>query len=179
MNTDVLLALNHLAGHSMVFDAVVVFCAKYLVIITGVAALAAVGLTLWRRQWRAVVMVSCNLLVTILILGIVSHVFFEQRPFTTHQLVQLIPHTADNSFPSDHATGAMALALSVLVFTRYRWLGWILVGCAVVIGLARIVAGVHYPGDIGGGFAVALVGAGLVYLAGRLATRPDKLQTGT
>ena len=54
------------------------------------------------------------------------------------------------AFPSSHAT--VFAALGMAIYLRDKKAGrWFLAG-AVVIGLARIVAGVHYPLDILAGF---------------------------
>jgi membrane-associated phospholipid phosphatase len=60
----------------------------------------------------------------------------------------LIPHPTDNSFPSGHALFTGALLIGAL---RYMCRGWIItslviLGCITLI--ARVIGGVHYPGDI-------------------------------
>jgi undecaprenyl-diphosphatase len=59
----------------------------------------------------------------------------------------------DGSFPSQHT--ALAFALSTTVFLHDRRVGWIFMISALLIGIARVLANVHYPVDILGG---ALIG---------------------
>ncbi len=75
------------------------------------------------------------------------------------------------SFPSGHATGAMALygfitfALLVM-YPKYRTLTLAL-GSIVIfsIGMSRIYLGVHYPSDVLGGY---LLGALWIFIAARV-----------
>jgi undecaprenyl-diphosphatase len=89
------------------------------------------------------------------------------RPFADHpkQTVLLVHHGADNSFPSDHASVAFAVAFAVLMF--HRRLGVVLVVVAVGVGLDRILVGVHYPLDVGAGVFVGLGAALVVTIPGR------------
>ena len=60
--------------------------------------------------------------------------------------------------PSDHATAAFAIAFAVGVFLHRRW-GAALTVVAVVIGMARVWVGLHYPGDILAGAVIAALAA--------------------
>ena len=75
------------------------------------------------------------------------------RPFLVlpaHLLVTSPPR--DPSFPSDHAAVASAIAVALCRVAA----GWGPLGLlgAVIIGVSRVVVGVHYPSDIVGGMAV-------------------------
>lgn len=86
----------------------------------------------------------------------------EARPFTAHPQVRpLIPAHPDQSFPSDHATAAFAVALVVLAFLSRR-VGVLLLICAALIAFSRVYVGVHYPGDVLGSMLVAMLGVGAV-----------------
>lgn len=62
----------------------------------------------------------------------------------------LIPCGGKHSFPSSHASNSFAVAITLAYFyRRYAGLGLAL---AFLVGLSRIVVGVHYPGDVLGGF---------------------------
>ena len=61
-----------------------------------------------------------------------------------------------NSFPSNHAANAAAAA--VILGWRFRRRSWIGGGMAAVIGYSRVYLGVHYPGDVVGGW---ILGSGL------------------
>ncbi len=69
------------------------------------------------------------------------------------------------SFPSTHASNHMTIACSIIFagifkskYIDYLWIIW-----AVIIGIAQIYVGVHYPSDIVGGFIFGFVVAVLNY----------------
>lgn len=78
------------------------------------------------------------------------------RPFVD---LGIIPLRLEDgfSFPSQHM--AVFTALSVALFLINKKVGFVFLIIAILIGLSRIVVGVHYPLDILGGlFVGALVG---------------------
>jgi undecaprenyl-diphosphatase len=68
-----------------------------------------------------------------------------------------IARSADSSFPSDHATAAFAIAVALLL--RHRKAGWLALGMAVVLSVARVAVGTHYPSDVVAGAAVGTLAA--------------------
>jgi undecaprenyl-diphosphatase len=161
-------AINDLSGHSSLLDDLMSFAARDLIFV----AFALFGLRMVpvvrSRDWGRMLRVAATLGLAFILGLAASQVYAEQRPFTTHHDIhRLISHAAGQSFPSDHATAAFALGFAMLVFVSRTW-GLVLLGLAVVIGLARIYTGVHYPGDILGSLAVVLLALGIVELARRV-----------
>jgi undecaprenyl-diphosphatase len=66
------------------------------------------------------------------------------------------------SFPSGHACAIMAVAYVLALALPV--IGWLLLPLAVVVGASRVVLGVHYPGDVLVGQAIAIVTAHLLPL---------------
>ena len=98
---------------------------------------------------------------------VASQLWYHARPFVGHPraTVLLVHHAADNSFPSDHASVAFAVAFAVFAF---HWrLGVLLVLGAVGVAVDRIFVGVHYPVDVAASVLVASASAALVTTAGR------------
>jgi undecaprenyl-diphosphatase len=68
------------------------------------------------------------------------------------------------SFPSGHACAAMSVAFAyAIVFPALAWPIGVL---AVLVGLSRVRLGVHYPGDVLAGWALA-IGTGVLVHAWR------------
>jgi undecaprenyl-diphosphatase len=68
-----------------------------------------------------------------------------------------IPHAADSSFPSDHATVFAAIGLT-LVFANIRSVaGWATLVLGACVAWARIYLGVHFPLDMVGAVVVVSV----------------------
>jgi len=92
----------------------------------------------------------------LLINVLLGALWFHDRPFVDHprQTLLLVHHAADNSFPSDHASLAFAIAFAVIAF--HRRLGLLLFLGAACIGADRIFVGVHYPLEVLASLFVAL-----------------------
>lgn len=79
------------------------------------------------------------------------------RPFhVSEAIVPLIAHPSSFSFPSGHTSGSLTAAFA-LYKTMPKKVGIPAVILASLIGLSRIYVGVHYPTDVLGGLAVAIV----------------------
>lgn len=171
MNYQLMHAINSLSGHSGTLDTFMVFCAKYLIYVL-FAGLAVAAMPFLRaRRWYTLACAAMALLGTFVLGLLASAVLTEPRPFSTHAGVRVLtPHDPGQSFPSDHATAAFAIAFVLLAYADRRW-GLLALGAAVLLGFARVYAGVHYPGDIAGAAVLAAVAVGAVVLATRRSPR--------
>jgi len=167
MNTDIFLTINSWVGVSPLIDTLMIFCAQWLIYILFATAIGCIGYAAYKKQWRSVVLCAVTLVASFAILLVLSKLFVSDRPFVNHTITQLLPHAANQSFPSDHATASFTLALAVLVFTRFKTIGWLLLLVAATVGFARIYTGVHYPLDVIGGLGTALVGTGLALIVAK------------
>lgn len=163
MNTSLLLTINGWAGKHHFLDTLMVFFAKDLVYILFATVAICMGYLLYKRQWRPVAYFAATLVVSFIFLQIAAHIYVDNRPFVDHHLVQLVAHAPGKSFPSDHTTVATAIAMGTLLFTRFKKIGWLFLGGAVVIGFARIFCGIHYPVDIAGGLLTGITGGFAVF----------------
>lgn len=77
------------------------------------------------------------------------------RPYEVHQDVWLTGIPLDRfSFPSGHTLHAAAFTAVALAY--YPMLAWLLVPFAVMVGMSRVVLGLHYPSDVLAGAAIGL-----------------------
>ncbi|MDN7134934.1 phosphatase PAP2 family protein [Pseudidiomarina terrestris] len=82
------------------------------------------------------------------------------RPYQTLSITSVIQAHDQFSFPSGHTTAAFlfaGIASSFYPAWTPIWIIW-----ASMVGISRVLLGVHYPGDIGAG---AILGTTLAYLA--------------
>lgn len=120
------------------------------------AMIAAAAWLLWQKRMRAGLVMLVFPSVAGATSSILKQLYARPRP-------DIVPHLdsfSNLSFPSGHATNAVAILLlaALLIPARRRglWIALALSG-AVTIGLSRALLGVHWPSDILGGW---LWGAG-------------------
>lgn len=97
---------------------------------------------------------------------IIKQSFPSYRPFVTDghtPLTLTIPGINDGSFPSGHTAAAFGLASSLWLHKRKT--GWLYLFLALAVGVARVLAYVHYPVDILGG---ALLGILIAFVLEKL-----------
>ncbi len=170
MNPDWALfqVLNGLAGRSPIFDGAIRFLMNDYALTT---ALSALLVALWFRgrtpeereadQAAAVYTIVALLLASAVVKGL-NLLFFRLRPFTAHDGVTLLfYHPSDSSLPSNSVTVAFVFAMGAL--RRSRTLGLLGIACGTLLGLSRVIGGVHYPLDVIAGAALASAMVALVW----------------
>ncbi len=75
-----------------------------------------------------------------------------RRPFEKFNIESLLPHKRGNSFPSNHSTSAMVLAISIGYIFKFLLIPLIIL--AIIAGILRIMCGLHYPIDVFFGFFI-------------------------
>lgn len=163
MNYQLFKIINSFAGRIDWFDDIMEIFAQDIVWL-----LLALLATLWiigtKEDQRSVFYACLSAGIALLLASLlISPEVNQARPFVSHTVHQLIPHSADPSFPSDHSTLAFSLAFSVLFINR-KW-GLAAFGLACLTGAARVYVGVHYPGDIIGAGALSFVICMSVFLS--------------
>jgi undecaprenyl-diphosphatase len=93
---------------------------------------------------------------------VISHAYERTRPYVHHFHHLFVARSHDPSFPSDHATGAFAIAAAV--FLRNRVAGTVALLLAVLVSVGRVAVGTHYPSDVLGGAAIGIAAALLLFL---------------
>jgi undecaprenyl-diphosphatase len=95
---------------------------------------------------------------------VISHLWDRPRPYVAHptEAHLFIAPSPDPSFPSDHATAAFAIAFAIGL--RHRAAGAIALVMAVVVSVARVAVGTHYPSDVLGGAVLGALAAIVFWL---------------
>ena len=164
LDIGILFSLNSIAGRTAPLDGVIVFVAHYLPYVLPLILLVLVVRAGISSQEKITIVIATILSVVIargLLTELIRAVYHRPRPFLTHDIVQLLPETS-YSFPSGHATFFFAFA-GALYFYNKRWGIWFGIA-ALLIGIARVMSGVHYPSDIIAGALIGILTAWAVVL---------------
>ena len=163
MNDTIFYFFYNLAHRSELLDKVIVFFADtfpYIVIFLAFLFLifhhdvlpSKNPLKEFIKKWKEILLVFFSGITAWVLAYLLKYLFHTASPFDLFFNVHsLFPETG-YAFPSGHATFFMALA--VALFFSHRKVGYLFIFFALLIGIARIVAGVHFPGDILGGFVL-------------------------
>jgi undecaprenyl-diphosphatase len=157
MDYDVVHALDRFSGHHPTFEHAV---KAYVTASEPIFIAIVVLLFLWigsRYRWiarAAAVSAALSAGIALLIAHFVAQAVDRPRPFIAHPgtIHDFLSHAADASFPSDHATGAFAIAMAVFLWRR-RW-GAVLFVLAIALSIGRVFLGVHYLSDVLAGAAL-------------------------
>src|SRR5215468_5680993 len=132
-----------------------------------VVGAAAVVLAI-RRQWRLAVYLLVTGAGALVLDPVLKSLVGRLRPVVAHP----IAHGIGNSFPSGHALGSIvcygAVLLVFLPAARGRWRTvfiTVITALVALIGISRILLGVHYLSDVVGAWAVGIAWLGLTAFA--------------
>ncbi len=133
----------------------IIFSAKYLYLIEIVLAVTYFFLQSISRRKSIIILSVLFLPLAFIVAWVISAFYFDPRPFVVGNFVPLIPHAPDNGFPSDHMLLTSALASILFVYNKkIGTLAWII---AIIVGVARVYAGIHHLTDIVGGAVIVVV----------------------
>jgi len=88
--------------------------------------------------------------------GIVKLIFKSPRPYWVDKRVVPIAQERSFGLPSGHAMNAASLWGQISREFQKRWLTWVCIAMIVLIGLSRVVLGVHYTFDVAVGWVLGL-----------------------
>lgn len=170
MNNTIFFFFYNLAHQSAFFDKLIIFLAVYFPFV--VVFLAGIFLIMHHEVFRSkepfkvflqkkkeILSVFFSSFLAYLVAVILKLLIHTPRPFVLFGNIQALFNETGYAFPSGHATFFTALAVSI--FFTHKKAGYVFMIFALLIGCARITAGVHFPVDILGGF---IFGALIAYL---------------
>ena len=142
-------------------NSIIVFCAQYLfllvILIIGVAWLKHPKADRW-RFFASVIVAGA---IAFVLSRIAGKLYYDPRPFVVEHVKPLFPHIADNGFPSDHAL--LTGTLTAITYFFNKKAATLMLVPTVIIGAARVLAKVHSPLDIGGGWVFGIIGSVAAY----------------
>lgn len=153
-NQQIFNAVHSLAGKSRLFDILAIFLADYLGYLLILAALYLIFVHKKNTsRYQIFLFIALSLIISRgLLTEIIRYFIFQPRPFISLSFNPLVSSSVNSSFPSGHAAFYFTLAFSLFNIDR-RWSLMLAVG-ALLMGIARIFAGVHWPFDVIGGLLV-------------------------
>lgn len=161
-------------------DILIVFLAKYLIWIVFAVSIILIGYDVFKtKNWRAFGFIILAALTAVLASQIFHLIPVEvYRPYQLMGTSPLIEPSVDSPFPSDHVTFAFTAAFAVILMTRYRKIGLVVLLAAFGVLAGRLLALVHSPLDVVGGLICAGVGTiwYYIYYRGNLKKIPSDIK---
>jgi len=153
LNQNIFLTINADAGQNHLLDVIMSAAAQYTPYI-----FIAILFYLWfSNKKNEALYAGYATTLGVGINSIIGLFYFHPRPFMDGLGVALLHHKAENSFPSDHTTFVLSIALMLTTFKSTRVLGVVSVLLAIWCGISRVYCGVHYPFDILGSIVVSII----------------------
>ncbi len=138
----------------------IIFGAQYLYLV--IIAIAVIYFFIQPRLRQKDIALFCLFALPLMYIGlkISASLYFDPRPFVIGHFTPLIAHTSDNGFPSDHALLTSAIS-SVIFFFNKKVSGglWVL---TILVGISRVMAGLHHTVDIVGAMTISIIVAFVV-----------------
>ena len=138
----------------------IIFGAKYLIYVLILFAAVYIFVQDGQKRRNMAIFALAVLPLSYIVAKISSLLYYDQRPFVIGNFIPLIPHISDNGFPSDHTLLASAVASVILFFNKKIGIG--LFALALIVGISRVLAGVHHAVDVLASCVIAVVVSYLV-----------------
>jgi undecaprenyl-diphosphatase len=152
--------LNNYANGSSMSGYTAIFFADYFQYVLGCIL---IGLFFSSRAWLKTVILAM-ISASVARLGVKTIILFfiqRARPFTATQDIHVLINTSFSeqyqSFPSGHALIFFAIAFTAYLHDK-KW-GLFFLVSAILMGIARVAVGVHYPSDIVAGAIIGILSA--------------------
>lgn len=164
LDQSVFYSLNSISGKGVILDAIFRTLAIWPVYLVCLGLL--VGWFVTKKDENKITALAATISGAVVwqvisrIIG--DFVWMRPRPFVDIiGTKELFFHVPTYSFPSDHTAFLAAIAFYLMLASKknqslrvYVWIMW---SVTILVGFSRVIAGLHFPGDIIGGFIVGIL----------------------
>ena len=164
LDVFIFLMLNTVVGNYGVVDQAIVFFAVYLAFVLPIAFLVLLyreSSSFREKIWLAGGVFFSALFTKYAVEEFIRLFYHRPRPFLTYDIQSLFTENS-YSFPSGHASFFFAFSFAIYLYNK-KWGIWFLIA-SLLMTIARVMAGVHYPSDILGGMILGVVVAYLTFV---------------
>ncbi|MEK7575097.1 MAG: phosphatase PAP2 family protein [Patescibacteria group bacterium] len=162
LNVQTFFALNQFVGLSGLFDRLIIFFASYMAYILIVILVIGIIISNRPRSEKikiAIASVLSGIIGRGILVEVIANFYQLPRPFLTFPDAHRLLLETSYSFPSRHAT--IFFGLSAVIYSYNKKIGIMFFVLSGIMGIARVMAGVHYPIDI---LCGALIGTVVGYM---------------
>jgi len=152
--------VNQFALKNFWVDTLAIFFADFFqyVLILSLAIFLVVN---FKKYWKMVIEALVSAVFARFAVNEIIQLFWQRpRPFVNNNVNLLFEHLGP-SFPSGHA--AFFFAISTIVFLYNKNASLLFFFASIIISLARIFSGIHWPSDILAGALVGILSGFLIY----------------
>lgn len=122
----------------------------------------------WVKQAKNLILKGSQLLVTFLtsfiIIKALKYLIGRNRPYITYDFLDKLAQAESLSFPSGHTFEAFAFSTAVALLFKNLWIRIFIFSWAVLVGISRMILGMHYISDVIGGIILGLLTAYFVHV---------------
>ncbi|MCC7102223.1 MAG: phosphatase PAP2 family protein [Fimbriimonadaceae bacterium] len=125
-----------------------------------------VFLVLLRMFWWLEIKVAIEAIAAFLLSGgfhlILKAITQRERPSNFIWASPMESVYTTHSFPSGHATTAVAIGTIIYMSYARQWQGWVALSWGLIVAVSRIYVGVHWPSDVLAGIGLGVAAAAAV-----------------
>lgn len=158
--------LNSLIGQSSVLDFIIKMIAIYTVYLVPILMLYFFYFYFRKdekgRKFMLGILIN-SVFCWQIVAGIIGRLVNRPRPFDVAGAREVVFHLPSYSFPSDHALFLIFLSVYLYLF-GYKRMGIIALIITVIVSIARVIGGLHWPGDVLAGWVLGTLLAYFLYL---------------